>query len=147
MKVFTVDKNGFSLEFRRMPNGRCTISVFGISSDISDTEALERSMEAMHDVIAAVHKGDVTLSELESSDKHERSSPPDVESSWVWESPRVKAILERPEGTPIDLSGLTPEERDALFEGARGMWVDHSEITDPVGWVRGLWDDSGTTTE
>lgn len=58
--------------------------------------------------------------------------------SWVWDSPRVKAILERPEGTPIDLSGLTQEERDALFEDARGMWADHPEITDSVEWVRGL---------
>ena len=51
----------------------------------------------------------------------------------------VKAILERPTGDPIDLSGLTEEERDALLAEAKGMWADHSEITDSVGWVRELW--------
>ena len=63
---------------------------------------------------------------------------PSESSSWVWDSPRVKAILERPEGTPIDLSGLTQEERAALFREARGMWSDHPYIRDSVEWVRGL---------
>ena len=62
----------------------------------------------------------------------------DKDSSKVWESPRVKAIIERPEGTPIDLSGLTQEERDALFREAKGMWSDHPEIKDSVKWVRQL---------
>lgn len=57
---------------------------------------------------------------------------------WVWHSPRVKAILERPKATPIDLSGLTKKERDALFREAKGMWADHPEIKDSVEWVRGL---------
>ena len=57
----------------------------------------------------------------------------------VWDSPRVKAILERPEGTPIDLSTLTEEERDALAREAQGMWADHPEITDSAQWVRELW--------
>lgn len=56
----------------------------------------------------------------------------------VWDSPRVKAILERPEGTPIDISGLTDEERDALAREAKGMWADHPYIKDSVEWVRGL---------
>lgn len=60
------------------------------------------------------------------------------EPSWVWDSPRVKAILERPEGTPIDLSQLTEEEKDALAQGAKGMWADHPYIKDSVDWVRGL---------
>jgi hypothetical protein len=58
------------------------------------------------------------------------------DSSKVWDSPRVKAILERPEGTPIDISGLTPEEIDALAREARGMWADHPFIKDSVKWVR-----------
>ena len=62
----------------------------------------------------------------------------DKDSSKVWESPRVKAILERPEGTPIDLSGLTGEEVTALFIQAKGMWSDHPEIKDSVKWVREL---------
>ena len=62
----------------------------------------------------------------------------DKDSSKVWDSPRVKAILERPEGTPIDLSGLTQEERDALFIDAKGMWADHPDIKDSVEWVRQL---------
>jgi hypothetical protein len=60
------------------------------------------------------------------------------DSSAVWDSPRVKAILERPEGTPIDISGLTQAEIDALAREARGMWADHPEIKDSVKWVRGL---------
>jgi HEAT repeat protein len=56
----------------------------------------------------------------------------------IWDSPRVKAILERPEGTPIDLSVLTKEERDAIFEDAKGMWADHPHIKDSVEWVREL---------
>lgn len=56
----------------------------------------------------------------------------------IWDSPRVKAILNRPEGAPIDLSGLTEEERDALFKEAKGMWADHPEIKDSVEWVREL---------
>ena len=60
------------------------------------------------------------------------------ERGTVWDSPRVKAILERPAGTPIDLSGLREEERHALAREAKGMWVDHPEITDSVEWVRGL---------
>ena len=62
----------------------------------------------------------------------------DKDSSKVWESPRVKAILERPEGTPIDISGLTDEEMAALFIEAKGMWSDHPEIKDSVKWVREL---------
>ena len=54
----------------------------------------------------------------------------------IWSSPRIKAILERPEGSPIDLSGLTEEERGTLVESAKGMWADHTEITDSVQWVR-----------
>ena len=50
----------------------------------------------------------------------------------------MKAILERPEGTPIDLSTLTEEERDALAREAKGMWADHPDIKDSVEWVRGL---------
>ena len=60
------------------------------------------------------------------------------DSSIVWESPSVKAILKRPEGTPIDLSGLTDEEVAALFIEAKGMWSDHPEIKDSVKWVREL---------
>ena len=56
----------------------------------------------------------------------------------VWDSPRVKAILKRPEGTPIDLSTLTEEERDALAREAQGMWADHPDIKDSVEWVREL---------
>ena len=56
----------------------------------------------------------------------------------IWNSPRVKEILERPAGAPIDLSGLTEEERDTLAREAKGMWADHPEITDSVQWVRGL---------
>ena len=52
----------------------------------------------------------------------------DKDSSKVWESPRVKAILDRPEGTPIDISGLTDAEVNDLFLEARGMWTDHPEI-------------------
>ena len=66
--------------------------------------------------------------------------PSSVDPLTVWESPRVKAILERPEGTPIDLSGLTQDERDALAREAKGMWADHPFIKDSVEWVRGLWD-------
>ena len=66
------------------------------------------------------------------------SEPSSVDSLSVWDSPRVKAILERPEGTEIDLSGLTQDERDALVREAKGMWADHPEITDSVEWVRGL---------
>ena len=62
----------------------------------------------------------------------------DKDSSKVWGSPRVKAILERPEGTPIDLCGLTGEEVAALFIEAKGMWSDHPEIKDSVRWVREL---------
>ena len=61
-----------------------------------------------------------------------------VDSSSVWDSPRVKAILDRPEGTPIDLSGLTQDERDTLAREARGMWADHPFIKDSVEWVREL---------
>jgi hypothetical protein len=60
------------------------------------------------------------------------------DSSWVWDSPRVKAILEQPEGTPIDISKLTEEEVDALAREAKGMWADHLFIKDLVKWVRGL---------
>lgn len=60
------------------------------------------------------------------------------ERGTVWDSPRVKAILERPAGTPIDLSGLHEEERHALAREARGMWSDHPEISDSVKWVREL---------
>ena len=56
----------------------------------------------------------------------------------IWDSPRVKAILERPKGTPIDVSGLTEKERDALFREAASMWADHPEIKDSVEWVREL---------
>jgi hypothetical protein len=58
--------------------------------------------------------------------------------SSIWDSPRVKAILKRPEGTPVDLSGLTEEEIYALATEARGMWSNHPEITDSVQWVRDL---------
>ena len=58
------------------------------------------------------------------------------DSSKVWESPRVKAIVERPEGTPLDISGLTDAEVNCLFLEARGMWTDHPEIRDSVKWVR-----------
>jgi hypothetical protein len=58
--------------------------------------------------------------------------------SSIWDSARVKAILKRPEGTPVDLSGLTEEEIYALATEARGMWSDHPEITDSVQWVRDL---------
>jgi DNA-binding CsgD family transcriptional regulator len=68
----------------------------------------------------------------------ENLTPRRANTSWVWNSPRVKAILERPKGTPIDLSGLTEAERDALFKEAKGMWADHPEIKDSVEWVRGL---------
>ena len=60
------------------------------------------------------------------------------DSSWLWDSPRVKAILEQPEGTPIDISKLTEEEIDALAREAKGMWADHPEIKDSVEWVREL---------
>lgn len=76
-------------------------------------------------------------SQTEAPDMPEPSS---VDPLTVWESPRVKAILERPEGTPIDLSGLTQDERDALAREAKGMWADHPFIKDSVEWVRGLWD-------
>lgn len=56
----------------------------------------------------------------------------------IWDSPRVKAILNRPTGTLIDLSDLNEEEIEALIGEAKGMWADHSEITDSVQWVRGL---------
>jgi hypothetical protein len=56
----------------------------------------------------------------------------------VWDSPRVKAILEQSEDAPIDLSGLTEEERDALAREAKGMWADHPYIKDSVEWVREL---------
>ncbi len=59
-------------------------------------------------------------------------------ASWVWDSPRVKAILEQPEGTPIDLSALTEDERDELARDAKGMWADHPYIKDSVEWVRDL---------
>ena len=62
----------------------------------------------------------------------------DQDSSKVWESPRVKAILERPEGTPIDISGLTEAEVNDLFLEAKGMWTNHPEIKDSVKWIRGL---------
>jgi len=61
-----------------------------------------------------------------------------TDSSWVWDSPRVKAILERPEGTPLDISGLTDEERETLAREAKGMWADHPYIKDSVKWVREL---------
>ena len=41
-------------------------------------------------------------------------------------------------GTPIDLSGLTQPEHDALLADAKGMWADHPDIKDPVKWVREL---------
>ena len=61
-----------------------------------------------------------------------------IVDSPLWDSPRVKAILERPPGAPIDLSGLTEEERDALLAEAKGMWADHPDIKDSVKWVREL---------
>ena len=57
-------------------------------------------------------------------------------NSGVWESPRVRAILEQPMGTAIDLSVLTEKEREQLLSDARGMWADHTEIKDSVKWVR-----------
>jgi hypothetical protein len=56
----------------------------------------------------------------------------------ISDSPRVKAILEQTEGTPLDLSNLTEEEIKALARGTRGMWADHPEIKDSVEWVRDL---------
>lgn len=56
----------------------------------------------------------------------------------IWDSLRVKAILERPEGTPIDLSELTEDESDTLAREAKGMWADHPFIKDSVEWVRAL---------
>ncbi|MSQ06714.1 MAG: hypothetical protein EXR54_00400 [Dehalococcoidia bacterium] len=58
------------------------------------------------------------------------------ESSAVWDSPRVKAILAHPEGAPMDISELTPGEIDALAREARGMWEDHPFVKDSVKWVR-----------
>ena len=72
------------------------------------------------------------------SAKRVKKSKEFSDSSKVWDSPRVKAILERPEGTPIDISELTQEEIDALFKEAKGMWADHPEIKDSVQWVREL---------
>ena len=72
------------------------------------------------------------------SAKRVKKSKAFKDSSEVWDSPRVKAILEQPEGTPIDISGLTQEEVDALFKEAKGMWADHPEIKDSVEWVREL---------
>ena len=59
--------------------------------------------------------------------------------SKIWDSPRVKAILNRAQGTPIDLSGLTEAERGTLAREAKGMWADHPEVTDSVTWVKELW--------
>ncbi len=56
----------------------------------------------------------------------------------IWDSPRVKSILEQPEGTPLDLSDLTEEESKALAREAQGMWADHPEIKDSVEWVQDL---------
>lgn len=58
--------------------------------------------------------------------------------SSIWDSPRVKAILEQPDDAPIDLSQLTKEEIDALARDAKGMWADHPYIKDSVEWVRDL---------
>jgi hypothetical protein len=60
------------------------------------------------------------------------------DSSKVWDSPRVKAILEQPEDLPIHLSQLTKEEIDFLAQEARGMWIDHPYIKDSVEWIREL---------
>lgn len=76
-------------------------------------------------------------SNAQSEAKREQDSVP-TDPETVWDSPRVKAILERPVGTPIDLSSLTEEERHALAREAKGMWADHPEITDSVKWVREL---------
>ncbi len=70
--------------------------------------------------------------------RRKQLAEPDQDSSKVWESPRVKAILERPEDTPIDISGLTDAEVNYLFLEAKGMWTDHPEISDSVKWVREL---------
>lgn len=56
----------------------------------------------------------------------------------VWDSPRVKAILEQPGDAPIDLSQLTVEEINALARGAKGIWAEHPDIGDSVEWVRSL---------
>ncbi|MFQ6028756.1 MAG: hypothetical protein ACE5Q6_14835 [Dehalococcoidia bacterium] len=68
----------------------------------------------------------------------EKTDNPLPDSSKVWESPRVKAILEQPEGTPIDTSILPKEEIAALAQEASGTWVDHPDIKDSVEWVRSL---------
>ena len=62
----------------------------------------------------------------------------DQDSSKAWQLPRARAILERPEDTPIDISKLTDAEVNALFLEAKGMWADHPEIKDPVKWVTEL---------
>ena len=62
----------------------------------------------------------------------------DTNRASIWDSPRVKAILEQPEDAPIDLSGLTQEEINALALDAKGMWADHPYIKDSVEWVREL---------
>ncbi len=88
---------------------------------------------ARHSAVKKLEKTSNAQSELTKEQDSVRTDP-----GTIWDSPRVKAILERPAGTPIDLSGLHEEERHALARAAQGMWADHPEITDSVKWVREL---------
>lgn len=84
------------------------------------------------------HRIDVERFLARNKGRGEIKVAPGTTSSNIWDSPRIIAILERPKGTPIDLSELTKAERDAILEDAKGIWADHPDIKDSVTWVREL---------
>ena len=104
----------------RLGDSRAVEHLIAALSDPNDTESVRTAI-----VEALERFGDPIAAKL-------TKVPP------IWDSPRVKAVLERPAGTPIDLSGLSEEEIDALVKEAKEMWADHQGIADAVQWVRAL---------